>query len=177
MRVNATRTVVLHYHVLDGLRFFRRSRRALLECHRKFLGRSAASRQRRNRFARRRHRNSHAPLHRRLWLEFARRRCASRNASQITVKLPSNPRCDLHEGLTAVIGWDKGFVHPRSDSARFIFSLPAQQLAFCSSPSSRFGIMFWLWWTRGRDPAPPADLGAIRAARSTHARRSRHARG
>jgi uncharacterized membrane protein len=71
----------------------------------------------------------------------------------------------FHEGLTAVIGWDKGFVQPPSAAAKTALFLRSNWPLFI--PIGVFAIMFWLWFTRGRDPrlrpiaaqyAPPADM-------------------
>ena len=55
------------------------------------------------------------------------------------------------QGLTAVVGWDKGFVHPPSSSAKVWLFLRSNWPLFL--PIVVFAVMFWLWWTRGRDPA------------------------
>ena len=71
----------------------------------------------------------------------------------------------FREGLTVVVGWDKGLVHAPGAGERigqFIESNWA--LAF---PLLAFPLMFWLWRSRGRDPRvgaiavqyePPAGL-------------------
>ncbi len=71
----------------------------------------------------------------------------------------------FHEGLTVVIGWDKGFVHePRTSEKIAQFLQSNWPLAV---PGVVFLLMFWLWYTRGRDPRvgaiavqyePPAGL-------------------
>jgi uncharacterized membrane protein YgcG len=71
----------------------------------------------------------------------------------------------FHEGLTAVIGWDKGFVkEPGTGELVNEFIASNWPLAF---PVLVFAFMFWLWYTRGRDPrvgpiavqyAPPDGL-------------------
>jgi uncharacterized membrane protein YgcG len=56
----------------------------------------------------------------------------------------------FHEGLTAVVGWDKGFVkEPGTDEKINEFLASNWPLFF---PVLVFGFMFWLWYTRGRDP-------------------------
>lgn len=55
-----------------------------------------------------------------------------------------------HEGLTAVVGWDKGFVHPPStltNVARFLRS----NWPFVI-PIVAFLFMAWFWYSKGRDP-------------------------
>jgi len=56
----------------------------------------------------------------------------------------------FHEGLTAVIGFDKGFVHPPSASVWFIRFFHSNLPLLI--PIGAFFVMFWLWWTRGRGP-------------------------
>jgi uncharacterized membrane protein len=56
----------------------------------------------------------------------------------------------FHEGLTAVVGFDKGFVHPPSGTTKFIQFLRSNIPLLI--PIIVFFVMFWLWWTRGRGP-------------------------
>ena len=56
----------------------------------------------------------------------------------------------FHEGLTAVVGWDKGLVHEPGVLARAALFLRSNW-PFCI-PLGVFALMFWLWYTRGRDP-------------------------
>jgi uncharacterized membrane protein len=56
----------------------------------------------------------------------------------------------FHQGLTAVVGLDKGFVHAPSDASRFIQFLRSNTPLLI--PIGIFFLMFWLWWTRGRGP-------------------------
>jgi uncharacterized membrane protein len=78
--------------------------------------------------------------------------------SQDATVVTTGPRVDVHmtrtlefhEGLTVVVGWDKGFVAAPTTAQlvwRFIFS--NWPVVF---PVLAFVIMFWLWYTRGRDP-------------------------
>lgn len=71
----------------------------------------------------------------------------------------------FHEGLTAVVGWDKGIVREPGALARAALFLRSNWLF--AVPLGVFGVMFWLWYTRGRDPrlrpiavqyAPPEGL-------------------
>jgi uncharacterized membrane protein len=59
-----------------------------------------------------------------------------------------------HEGLTAVVGFDKGFVHPPTAGDQFMRFLRSNLPLFI--PVLAFFVMLWLWWTRGRDPARQA---------------------
>jgi len=56
----------------------------------------------------------------------------------------------FHEGLTAVVGFDKGFVHPPSGATKFTRFLRSNTPLLL--PIGAFFVMFWLWWTRGRGP-------------------------
>jgi hypothetical protein len=56
----------------------------------------------------------------------------------------------FHEGLTAVAGWDKGFVHAPGPLAKAWLTLRSNWPFFL--PIAVFFGMFQLWWTRGRDP-------------------------
>jgi hypothetical protein len=56
----------------------------------------------------------------------------------------------LHEGLTAVVIWDKGFVAPPSTGQLIQQFLASNWPLFF--PVLVLGIMYWLWFTRGRDP-------------------------
>src|SRR6266481_9685995 len=55
-----------------------------------------------------------------------------------------------HEGLTVAVAFDKGFVHePGRAELLFLFLRSNWQLGI---PLVAFLLMFYLWWTRGRDP-------------------------
>jgi uncharacterized membrane protein len=66
------------------------------------------------------------------------------------IEIHSNHPLGFHQGLTAVVGWDKGFVHQPGGGARVLFFFRSNWPLFI--PISAFVIMLWLWWTRGRDP-------------------------
>jgi hypothetical protein len=59
------------------------------------------------------------------------------------------------EGLTIVVGWDKGFVRQPSRLQSAVEFLQSNWPLF--APLAAFVVMFGLWYTRGRDP----DEGAI----------------
>ena len=67
-----------------------------------------------------------------------------------TVQVTANHPLSYREGLTVVAGWDKGFVHPPSTAAKIALFFRSNWPLFL--PVVAFFIMFWLWWTRGRDP-------------------------
>jgi uncharacterized membrane protein len=55
-----------------------------------------------------------------------------------------------HEGLTVAVAFDKGFVHePTAFDKLCLFLRSNWPLGL---PFIVFAIMFYLWWTRGRDP-------------------------
>jgi uncharacterized membrane protein YgcG len=55
-----------------------------------------------------------------------------------------------HEGLTIAVAFDKGFVHePTSADKAALFMRSNWPLGL---PFAAFAIMFYLWWTKGRDP-------------------------
>jgi len=56
----------------------------------------------------------------------------------------------FHEGLTAVVGWDKGFVTEPGTSEKIQQFLASNWPIFFPIPV--FLFMYWLWYTRGRDP-------------------------
>ncbi|HXN22279.1 MAG TPA: DUF2207 domain-containing protein [Candidatus Dormibacteraeota bacterium] len=71
----------------------------------------------------------------------------------------------FHEGLTIVVGWDKGVVHEPGPVDNLSLFLRSNWPLFL--PLVACGAMFWLWYTRGRDPslrpiapqyAPPEGL-------------------
>ena len=71
----------------------------------------------------------------------------------------------FHEGLTIVAGWDKGFVTQPKSSEKITQFLESNWPLLI--PVGVFGLMFWLWFTRGREPRvgaiavqyePPAGL-------------------
>jgi hypothetical protein len=70
------------------------------------------------------------------------------------VTISSTRPLSYREGVTAVIGWDKGFVHPPSAAAKIVLFFRSNWPLFL--PVVAFFIMLWLWWTRGRDPAREA---------------------
>ncbi len=66
------------------------------------------------------------------------------------VQIHMRRKLDFHEGLTAVIGWDKGFVHePGWTQNAWLFLRSNWPLAI---PILAFFLMFWLWYSQGRDP-------------------------
>jgi uncharacterized membrane protein len=80
----------------------------------------------------------------------SRDRDAQVEANGNLVEVRTNHPLSYREGLTAVVGWDKGFVQPPSTAMRITLFLRSNWPLFL--PVVAFVIMLWLWWTRGRDP-------------------------
>src|SRR5436190_2973641 len=55
-----------------------------------------------------------------------------------------------HEGLTAVVGWDKGVVAAPGAAAKLLSTLRSNWPLFI--PIAVFGFALLSWWRRGRDP-------------------------
>jgi uncharacterized membrane protein len=70
------------------------------------------------------------------------------NGSEITFHMRRN--LSFHEGLTAVVGWDKGLVHEPGALEKIFLFLKSNWPLF--APIGVFAMMYWLWYTRGRDP-------------------------
>jgi uncharacterized membrane protein YgcG len=67
-----------------------------------------------------------------------------------SVEFRSTHSLEFHEGLTAVVGWDKGFVHEPTASQKIQFILRNNWPIYI--PVGVFILMFYWWWTSGRDP-------------------------
>jgi uncharacterized membrane protein len=144
---DSTRTVVLHYRVLDALRFF--------EDHDELYWNVTGNDwQVPIQFA-----SAHITLpagvtglH-----AIAYSGAAGSRAQEAVVEVTDNAvdihttrPLSFHEGLTAVVGFDKGFVHPPSGATKFLQFLRSNTPLLI--PIGAFFVMFWLWWTRGRGP-------------------------
>jgi hypothetical protein len=70
------------------------------------------------------------------------------SANEVTVRLLR--RLNFREGLTVAVGWDPGIVRRPGPLAEFDLFLRSNW-ALCI-PLGVFLVMFWLWYTRGRDP-------------------------
>ena len=70
--------------------------------------------------------------------------------SDNNVKVTMLRPLSFHEGLTVVIGWDKGFVKQPGTGELVEQFLASNWPIFFPVPV--FLFMFWLWYTRGRDP-------------------------
>jgi uncharacterized membrane protein len=95
---------------------------------------------------------------------------ANVTASDNTVEVSMLRPLSFHEGLTIVVGWDKGFVKEPGTSDLIDQFLASNWPIFLPIPV--FLFMFWLWYTRGRDPragpiavqyAPPEGMSPAEA--------------
>ncbi|MGH9691281.1 MAG: DUF2207 domain-containing protein [Candidatus Acidiferrales bacterium] len=66
------------------------------------------------------------------------------------VEIHTTQPLGFREGLTAVAGWDKGFVHAPGTLQKAWLLLRSNWPFFL--PILAGLAMFWFWWTRGRDP-------------------------
>jgi uncharacterized membrane protein len=91
-------------------------------------------------------------------------------SSDNTVEVSMTRPLSFHEGLTIVIGWDKGFVKEPGAADQINQFLSSNWPIFLPIPV--FLFMFWLWFTRGRDPrvgpvavqyAPPEGMSPAEA--------------
>lgn len=80
----------------------------------------------------------------------AREQQAQVNVQGNMVDIQSNEPLGFHAGVTAVVGWDKGFVHPPS-AGQTVWLFLRSNWPF-AIPIVVFLVMLWLYWTRGRDP-------------------------
>jgi Predicted membrane protein (DUF2207) len=67
------------------------------------------------------------------------------------VQISSTTPLGYRQGLTVDVGFDKGVVHQPTVSEEIALFLRSNWPLFVF-PIGAFLIMFWLWWTRGRDP-------------------------
>ncbi len=145
---NSTHTIILHYQVLDALRFFSdhdelywnvtgqewnapiESARATVS-----LPEGAAG--------------VHAVAYSGIF--GAQTQDANVTVKGNLIQVDSAGALGYRQGLTVVIGFDKGLVHQPTTSENIALFLRSNWplLVF---PIGAFLIMFWVWWTRGRDP-------------------------
>ena len=78
----------------------------------------------------------------------AREATVETSGTTVTVAMPH--ALAFHEGLTAVVGWNKGLVVEPPATARVEQVVSSNwPLAI---PAPVFLLAFWAWWRRGRDP-------------------------
>jgi uncharacterized membrane protein len=97
----------------------------------------------------------------------------STDVGERDVTIRTTRRLNFREGLTVAVAWDPGFVRRPGPLARLALFLRGNWMF--GIPLVVFVVMFWLWFTRGRDPrrrpiasryAPPegltpAELGTL----------------
>jgi uncharacterized membrane protein YgcG len=66
------------------------------------------------------------------------------------VEVQTTAPLGYHEGLTVAVAFDKGIVHEPTKVEQVARFLRSNWPLFL--PIAAFCFMFWLWWTRGRDP-------------------------
>jgi Predicted membrane protein (DUF2207) len=144
---DATRTIVLHYRVLDALRFFQdhdelywsvtgndwENPIELVTAHIELPAGVTGL---------------HAVAY--TGVTGSRTEDARVEIRDNVVDITSTRRLGYRQGLTAVVGFDPGFAHPPSASMKFARFLKSNSPLLI--PLIAFFVMFWLWWTRGRDP-------------------------
>ena len=81
----------------------------------------------------------------------ARTQDANVNIKDNVIQVATTHPLGYRQGLTVVVGFDKGLVHEPTAGQKISLFLRSNWplLLF---PIASFLIMFWLWWTRGRDP-------------------------
>jgi uncharacterized membrane protein len=145
---NSTRTVVLRYRVLDALKFFSDHD----ELYWNVTGEewdapieSASARIELPEGAS----GVHATAYTGAFM--ARGQDANATVNDNVIQIYTTRPLGYHEGLTAVVGFDKGLVHEPTWSQNLGLFLQSNWplLLF---PVVAFWVMLWLWWTRGRDP-------------------------
>lgn len=67
-------------------------------------------------------------------------------------------RLGFGEGMTIVLGWEKGIVRPASAWKRGLFGLNLPENWALLTPLLSLGVMLSLWHRRGRDPDPGDPL-------------------
>jgi uncharacterized membrane protein len=67
------------------------------------------------------------------------------------VEIYTTQQLGFHQGLSAAVGFDKGAVNEPSALQGVVLFLRSNW-PFIAFPVVILVIMFWLWWTRGRDP-------------------------
>jgi hypothetical protein len=82
---------------------------------------------------------------------YSRTQDASVSVNGNVVQVETTHPLGYHQGLTAVVGFDKGLVHQPSAGQKIGLFLRSNWPLFVF-PIGGFLIMFWVWWTRGRDP-------------------------
>ena len=145
--VDATRTVVIRYRVLDALRFFEDHD----ELYWNVTGNETDA-QITNASAQIELPSGVTGLHAEAFTGgFGERgQDASVKITNNVVEIRMQRALSYHEGLTAVVGWDKGFVHPPGAMAKVIMFFRSNWPF--AVPLLAFVFMAWFWYAKGRDP-------------------------
>jgi Predicted membrane protein (DUF2207) len=144
---NSTRTVILHYRVLDAIRFFEDHD----ELYWNVTGQewdatiafASASIELPEGVS-----GLHAIAY--TGTLMSRGQDAEVTLNDNVVNIRTTVALGYHQGLTAVVGFDKGAVHEPTATEDIGFWLQSNWPIFL--PLIALPIMLWLWWTRGRDP-------------------------
>lgn len=144
---NSTRTVILHYRVLDAIRFFPDHD----ELYWNVTGQEWDARIE-SASARIELPEGISGLHATAYAgSFGSRvQDADVTLNDNVVEIRTTHPLAYHQGLTAVVGFDKGVVHEPSPLENIALWLQSNWPVFL--PLIALCVMAWLWWTRGRDP-------------------------
>jgi len=144
---NSTRTIVLHYRVLDAIRFFADHD----ELYWSVTGeewqatiQSASARIELPEGAAGLHAVAYTGAYN------SRAQDAQVTVNDNVVDIRANHPLGYRQGLTAVVGFDKGLIHEPTASQHIALFLQSNWPLFI--PVIVLFVMYWLWWTRGRDP-------------------------
>lgn len=144
---DSTRTIILHYRVLDAIRFF-------ADHDELFWSVTGEEWQSPIESASARVELPEGPtgLHAVAYTGAynSRAQDAQVTVSDNVVEIRANHPLGYRQGLTAVVGFDKGLVHEPTVSQNIALFLESNWPLFI--PVIVFFVMYWLWWTRGRDP-------------------------
>ncbi len=144
--VNATRTIVAHYRVSNGLSFYEDHD----ELYWNITGNDwdEAVEMFRQLFPCRRARPEYMRWHIRSLR--AKKQDAKVTVTGTLVDVQMQRTLEFHEGVSVVVGWDKGFVRAPTKT-KLYFRFLRSNWPFVV-PVIVFFAMFWLWYTKGRDP-------------------------
>ena len=87
---------------------------------------------------------------------------ASVEVAANAVEVRSTEPLQIRQGLTVAVAFDKGTVHEPTAADKVILFLRSNWPLII--PVLTFLLMYYLWWTRGRDPRLAPDRHTVRAA-------------
>ncbi len=67
-----------------------------------------------------------------------------------TVTFQATRELNIREGLTVAVAWDRGIIHRPGTGEKVLFFISNNGIFVV--PLLAFFLMYWLWYTRGRDP-------------------------